>query len=165
MGRAIVVGADPVTGTDRHNVVGVGPNPGAPPPTLPYTGIGSFTYTGSMTDDLSDFVLIGGRPVALVTSRSTLDAGETGPSGGHAGPQGSDFVTSGAPPAAAAQPTTASLSITDSPLGTGTPAAAAGSALLTVGGARVLLDGDPIDSCGGSSTVTARGQDFVTCSA
>ena len=49
------------------------------------------------------------------------------------------------------------------------PNAAAGSSLLTVGGAKVLLDGDKIDTCDGlgvkaNSTVTAMGQSFVSCS-
>jgi hypothetical protein len=60
------------------------------------------------------------------------------------------------------------LSITDV-IGTGVPNAAAGSALLTVGGVKVLLDGDKIDTCDGTgskgnSNVTAAGQSFVSCS-
>lgn len=160
MGRPIVVAHDPVQGTDQHKVAGTGPNPAAPPPTLPYTGTGTFTYTGSMTGGLSDLLTIGSAPVALVTSQSTLDPAETAPGGGHTGPRGTAFVASGPAP----QPAPQTLSITDAPLGTGTPASGAGSALLTVGGTAVLLDADPIDTCGGHGTVTARGQSFVTCS-
>jgi hypothetical protein len=160
MGRLVVVRGDPVSGTDTHNVSGM---TGSSPP-VAYTGVGDYTYTGSVTDALSDFVTVGGVPVALVTSKSSLDPGQTvPPSGGHSGPAGSNFV----PPAPAPNPVT--LSIVDSPLGTGVPNAGAGSGVLTVGGVKVLLDADEIDTCSGvgapaGSTVTAQGQDFVTCS-
>lgn len=162
MGKLVVVKGDPVSGTDTHNVLGVATNPSPPPPTVPYTGVGDFTYNGAVTARLSDFVTIGGVPVAVVTSRSTLNTGEASPPAGkHSGPQGTNFV----PPTPAPEPIT--LSITDTPLGTGVPNAGAGSALLTVGGAKVLLDADKIDTCSGvgataDSTVTAQGQDFVT---
>ena len=159
MGRPIVVAHDPVQGTDQHHVAGTGPQPAVlPPPTLPYTGTGTFTYTGSMTAGLSDLLTIGGIAVALVTSQSTLDPAETAPGGGHTGPRGTAFVASGAAP----QPTSQTLVITDTPLGTGAPASGAGSALLTVGGTAVLLERRPVDTCGGHGTVTARGQSFVT---
>jgi len=168
MGTLVVVKGDPVQGADKHNVSGKGPNPAQPPtpPMLDYAGVGEFQYNGAVTDQLSDFVRIASRPVALVTSRSSLNPGEATPlAGKHSGPQGSNFVPSGPAP----QPTTATLSITDT-IGTGVPNAGAGSALLTVNGVKVLLDADKIDTCSGvgaqaGSTVTAQGQDFVTCSA
>ncbi|MGW2826957.1 hypothetical protein ACWC24_39190 [Streptomyces sp. NPDC001443] len=167
MGKLLVVKGDPVRGTDRHHVQGQGPNPAAPPPTAPYAGIGDYAYRGSVTEALSTFVTVEGRPVALVTSRSGLDPGEDAPGGGHAGPSGGNFAPG--PGTVALTPTPATLQITDTPLGTGVPNSAAGSALLTVDGTRVLLDGDAVDTCSGlgtpaGSTVTARGQDFVTCS-
>jgi uncharacterized Zn-binding protein involved in type VI secretion len=163
MSKLVVVKSDAVQGTDTHNVSGNATNPAAPPPTVPYTGTGRFQYLGSMTDGLSSFVKIGGKPVALVTSESSLNPGESSPPGGHhSGPQGSSFV----PPTPA--PIPLSLSITD-PIGTGVPNSGAGSAVLTIGGVKVLLDGDKIDTCDGAggkanSTVTASGQAFVKCS-
>jgi len=167
----IVVENDPVQGTDTHRVRGTGPNPNpaAPPPTLPFLGQGRYTYQGEITDGLSTYVRIGGHPVALMSSRSTLDPGETvAPTGRHSGPQGSGVVPG--PGSQAAQPTPQTLVITDAPLGSGTPSAGVGSALLTVDGTRVLLDGDALDTCSGiaeirGATVTAGGQDFVSCSA
>jgi hypothetical protein len=167
MGVRVVVKDDAVQGTDKHNVAGVGPNPAAPPPTLPYSGVGDYEYRGKITDGLSDLARIGGVPVALVTSASSLGLGEAAsPAGKHSGPQGSNFVAG--PTSQAAQPTATTLSITDT-VGTGVPSADAGSGLLTVGGVKVLLDGDAIDTCSGvgavkGSTVTAEGQDFVSCS-
>jgi hypothetical protein len=162
VGKLVVVKGDAVSGTDQHNVAGQATNPAAPPPTVPYTGVADFAYNGAMTDALSDSVTIGGVPVALVTSKSSLNPGEAAPPAGkHSGPQGGNFV----PPAPV--PVAASLSITDAPLGTGVPNAGAGSALLTVGGVKVLLDADKIDTCSGigvpaGSSVAARGQSFVT---
>lgn len=164
MGKLAVVKDDSVQGTDKHNVAGNATNPAPPPPpTVPYVGIGSYVYKGKMTDGLSTFVTFGGKPVALVTSKSSLNPGETAPSGGHGGPSGSNLT----PPAPVAIPAT--LSIKDT-IGTGVPNAAAGSALLTIGGVKVLLDGDKIDTCDGlsipaNSTVTASGQSLVKCSA
>jgi len=162
MGKLVVVKGDPVSGTDTHNVTGSATIPGPPPSTVTYTGTGDFTYNGAVTGQLSDFVQINGVPVALVTSRSTLNAGEdTPPDGKHSGPQGCNFLP------ATPVPVISSLSITDKPLGTGVPNAGAGSALLTVGGAKVLLDAGKIDTCSGTgatadSTVAANGQEFVT---
>jgi hypothetical protein len=162
MGKLVVVKGDPVSGTDKHNVSGQATNPSPPPPTVPYTGVADFKYDGAVTGQLSDFVRIGGVPLALVTSHSALNPGEdTSPTGKHSGPQGTNFV----PPTPV--PVASSLSITDTPLGTGVPNAGAGSALLTVNGVKVLLDADKIDTCSGvgasaDSTVTAQGQDFVT---
>jgi hypothetical protein len=162
MGKLVVVKGDPVQGTDKHNVAGQATNPSPPPPTIAYTGVGDFAYDGAMTGQLSDLVTVGGVPVALVTSRSALNDGETtAPTGKHSGAQGSNFT----PPSPT--PVSSSLSITDSPLGAGAPNADAGSALLTVGGVKVLLDQDKIDTCSGTggtadSTVTAKGQTFLT---
>jgi hypothetical protein len=163
MAKLVVVEGDAVEGTDKHNVSGNATNPAAPPPTVPYVGIGSYTYSGAMTDGLSTFVTIAGTPVAVVTSKSALNPGETAPGGGHNGASGSQFV-----PPAPVPILDALFSITDV-VGTGVPNAAAGSALLTIGGVKVLLDGDKIDTCDGlnipaNSTVTASGQSFVTCS-
>jgi hypothetical protein len=165
MGKLVVVEKDPVTGTDTHNVKGDATNPAPPPPTVPFVGTGDYDYQGAITDELSDFVTVGGRPVALVSSRSTLDPGQDAPPAGkHSGPQGKNFLP--VPPAP--QPVPVTLSIQDS-VGTGTPNSGAGSGVLTVGGVKVLLDADAIDTCSGvgglaGSTVAASGQDFVTCS-
>ena len=162
MGRLVVVKGDPVSGTDKHNVSGQATNPSPPPPTVSYTGVADFNYDGAVTAQLSDFVRIGGVPAALATSHSALNAGEdTAPAGKHSGPQGTNFVLPTPVPVAS------SLSITDTPLGTGVPNTGAGSVLLTVGGVKVLLDADKIDTCSGvsakaDSTVTAQGQNFVT---
>jgi hypothetical protein len=158
MGKHVVVDGDPVTGTDKHNVTGV--TTSSPP--VPYTGTGDFDYAGSMTGGLSDFVTIDGVAVALVTSTSSLDAGETAPGGGHHGNSGSGFTPS-------TVDTSKPVLIADQPLGTGVPSTGAGSGLLTVGGVKVLLDEDKVDSCSGvgatgGSSVAAVGQDFVTCS-
>jgi hypothetical protein len=171
MGKLVVVKGDPVSGTDRHNVSGSA-SIQSPPSTVPYIGAGDFAYNGAITGQLSDFVTIGGVPVALATSRSTLNTGEdTPPAGKHSGPQGTNFVPPPPPPPPPTPgtpiPIPNTLSITDTPLGTGVPNAGAGSALLTVGGAKVLLDADKIDTCSGvgakaDSAVTAQGQDFVT---
>jgi len=163
MGKLIVVEQDPVKGTDKHMVAGNATNPAAPPPTVPYSGVGDFDYDGKMTDGLSDFVKIGGKPVALKNSKSSLNPGESAPpSGKHSGPLGKNFT----PPTPV--PIASTLSITDS-VGTGTPSASSGSAFLQIGGTAVLLDGDKIDTCDGmgipmNSTVTASGQAFVSCS-
>lgn len=161
MGKLVVVEGDAVEGTDKHNVSGNATNPSPPPPTVPYTGIGDYDYAGKMTDALSTFVTIDGTPVAVVTSKSSLNPGED-TAGGHFGASGSNFV----PPAPA--PIAATLQITDV-IGTGVPNAGAGSGVLTIDGTKVLLDGDKIDTCDGlsipaNSTVTASGQSFVTCS-
>ncbi len=164
MGKKVVIQGDAVQGTDKHNVMGNATNPAPPPPTVPYTGIGSFVYKGGMTDGLSTFVKIGGKPVALLTSKSSLNPGEAAPpAGGHSGPAGSGFTP------ATPVPIPLTLSIKDV-IGIGVPNAAAGSALLTIGGVKVLLDGDKIDTCDGTggkanSTVAAAGQSFVSCSA
>ena len=172
MGKAVVVQGDSVKGKDTHNVVGVGPNPAfpPPPPTVTFVGTGSYTYTGSMTDSLSTFVQIGGKPVALVTSKSSLNPNETAPpTGGHSGPAGSNFAPGALSVAKLPLTLGPPLLIIKDVIGTGVPNAAAGSALLTIGSVKVLLDGDKIDTCDGTgskgnSNVTASGQSFVSCS-
>ncbi len=169
MGKLIVVENDKVEGTDKHNVSGFAPNPAVPPvpPEIAYVGVADFDYAGKMTDELSDFVTIGGSPVALVSSKSSLDPGEDAPpSGKHLGMNGKAFVQ--IPPM---PPPTVDLrlAITD-PIGEGKPSAGTGSSFFTVGGVAALLDGDAIDTCDGlgvpmNSTVTAENQDFVSASA
>lgn len=161
MGKLIVVENDKVEGTDKHNVSGNATNPGASP-TVPYTGVGDFDYVGKMTDQLSDFVKVNGKPVALKSSKSSLNPGESAPTGKHAGPAGKNFL----PPAPV--PIASSLSIAD-PIGEGKPSALSGSSFVKVSSTEVLLDGDKIDTCDGlsvpmNSTVTAENQDFVSCS-
>ncbi len=160
MSKLVVVKGDAVQGTDTHNVKG---NATPPPPGAQYVGVGSYKYNGKMTDGLSTFVTVNGKPVALVSSKSSLNPGETAPGGGHNGASGKDFVPPS--PAPVLDPT---LLILD-PIGTGVPNAGAGSAVLTIGGVKVLLDSDKIDTCDGlnakgNSTVTASGQSFVKCS-
>ena len=168
MGRLVIVKGDPVEGTDKHNVSGLGPHKTSPPPaTAPYKGVGDFSYAGTIADRVSDFVRIGGRPIAVVTSRSALDSGQDkAPLGKHSGPAGSSFVAGA--DSEAPTPIPPSLEIKDD-IGPGVPSAGAGSRLLTVGKAGVLLDADKIDTCSGAeqtkqSTVTAAKQSFVTCS-
>ena len=113
-----------------------------------------------MTQELSDFVKIDGKPVALKSSISSLDSGQTGPSGKHYGPNGSSFKPDTADPL--------TLGITG-PIGAGKPSAQSGSSFVTINNKAILLDGDKIDTCDGmgatgNSTVTAEGQKFVFCS-
>lgn len=163
MAKLLIVEGDPVSGTDKHNVSGMATNPVAPPPTVPYVGVGDYTYIGAMTGELSDFVRIAGMPVALTTSRSSLDLGQdVPPAGGHSGPAGLGFT----PPSPMPIPLT--LVITD-PVGVGRPSVGAGSGFVSVAGRPVLLDGDPIDTCDGlglpgNSTVTSLRQNFVSAS-
>lgn len=152
MGMLVIVEGDPVTGTDTHAVTGTFPNGN------PYSGTGDFTYAGSITGGLSDFVRVDGKPLALVTSASTLDPGEAGTR--HSALGGSNYSPSTIPPALIFAPPV---------VGDGAPNAGAGSSFVAVGGVKVLLAGDDIDTCkipGGqaSSTVAAQGQDFVSCS-
>jgi len=161
MAKLIVVENDKVEGTDKHNVSGNATNPGPPPPTVPYVGIGDFDYVGKITEELNDFVKIDGTPVALIESKSSLDPGEDA-SGKHSGSMGKNFL----PPVPA--PITVSLNITD-PVGQGTPGMGSGSSFVKVSGVKVLMDGDKIDTCDGpgiigNSEVTSENQDFVSCS-
>lgn len=166
MGKLVVVQNDKVEGTDTHNVVGTGPTP--PSGTGPFKGTGRFDYKGKMTDQLSDFVKINDKPVALKSSKSSLNPGESSPAGKHSGQNGSAFAPG--PGSTAPQPTIdPTLSITD-PIGPGTPNAGAGSTFVKIASTAVLLDGDKIDTCDGlsapmNSTVTVGEQDFVSCSA
>lgn len=163
MAKLLIVEKDAVRGTDKHNVSGMATNPAPPPPTVPYVGVGDYTYTGAMTDELSDFVFIDGMPVALTTSRSSLDLRQdVPPAGGHSGPAGSKFTL----PTPVPIPLT--LRITD-PIGVGRPNVGAGSGFVSVAGRPVLLDGDAIDTCDGlgipaNSTVTSSRQSFVSAS-
>jgi hypothetical protein len=163
MTTLVVVEGDKVEGVDRHSVSGDATNPSGTPPTIPYAGVAEFEYVGAVTDALSDFVSIDDTPVALVSSKSSLNMGENiPPAGKHSGPQGSNFI----PPAPAPIPIT--LSIDDS-VGEGTPSMASGSSFVSIGGDAVLLDGDSIDTCDGlsipmNSSVSAENQDFVSCS-
>lgn len=164
MGKLIVVENDKVEGTDKHNVSGNATNPAPSPPTVPYTGVGVFDYKGKMTDQLSDFVCINGKPAALKNSKSSLNPGEdSSPIGNHSGPKGKNFIPS------TPEPIPLTLSITDQPIGEGNPSSTSGSSFVKVDGVEVLLDSDKIDTCDGmgipmNSTVTAENQDFVSCS-
>ena len=128
-----------------------------------FAGVADFDYKGKLTDSLSDFVNIGGKAVATISSKSSLNPGENTPAGSHHGMQGKNFL----PPTPT--PIPATISITD-PVGEGAPSATAGSQFVSIGGDAVLLDSDKIDTCDGlsipmNSTVTAENQDFVSCSA
>jgi hypothetical protein len=166
MGKRIVVENDKVEGTDKHNLSGPGVTP--PPASSPttYTGVGSFDYAGKMTDQLSDFVKIDGKPVALKDSKSSLNPGESAPPAGkHSGPA----VKNPLPPLTAPIIATVPALKIDDAVGEGRPSATAGSAFVKVGSTAVLLDADKIDTCDGlgipmNSTVTSEKQDFVSCS-
>ena len=159
MAKLVVVKNDKVEGTDKHNVAGNMTSNAGPVPAPPGS-TGFFDYAGKMTDQLSDFVKIDGKPVALKSSKSSLNSGEDAPSGKHGGlniklPTPPNLIPLG-------------LSITD-PVGTGNPSASAGSTFVKVASTAVLLDGDKIDTCDGfsapmNSTVTAENQNFVSCS-
>ena len=165
MGKKVVVEGDKVEGTDKHNLSGPGVN-ATTSAVQDYKGVGSFDYVGSMTDALSGFVKIDGRPVALKSSRSSLNPGETAPPAGkHSGPAVKNPTPSLSTPVTATVP---SLKI-DDPVGEGKPSASAGSVFVKVAGTAVLLDDDKIDTCDGfsvpmNSKVTAEKQDFVSCS-
>src|SRR5881394_507609 len=91
MGKKIIVKNDKVEGKDKHNIMGTGQTIPPPPPPVPYpyVGIATFDYVGKMTGQLSDFVKIDGKPVAVKTSTSSLNSGESAPPAGkHSGPQG-----------------------------------------------------------------------------
>jgi hypothetical protein len=156
MSKLLVVEGDPVDGTDTHNVTG---STTSSPPT-PYTGTGDYAYKGEVSTGLSDFVTVGGIALAMVTSGSDLRSeGKTD----HLALNGASFNPSGADSSTLAF-------VPSTGVGPGTPNQAAGSSLLTVNGDKALLDGDAFDTCGvpggeASSKVTAKNQDFVTCSA
>ena len=160
MGKLVIVENDKVEGTDKHKVLGL-QAAGSPPPA--YSGFGQFDYIGKMTEQMSDFVTIDGKPVALKNSKSALNSAEDiAPTGKHSGPMSKDFI-----PLAPA-PNTDSLQITD-PIGTGNPSVTSGSLFVKIDSIEILLDGDKIDTCDGlgvpmNSIVTADNQDFVFCS-
>jgi hypothetical protein len=150
--KRVIVRNDPVTGSDIHSVAGQGTDSSGAP--VPYQGKGTYPYDGAMTDGLSDLVTIGGAPIAVVTSGSSLR-------GGHAPAGGQPFV-----PPASPTPTPATLTFTAA-VGPGTPTAGAGSSFVAVAGQFVLLEGDTLDTCGaekgrGNSSVASTQQDFVT---
>jgi len=163
MGKLVVVLNDAVKGKDKHNVVGQAQNPAPIPPVIPYVGIGTFDYEGKMLLQLSDFVRINGKPVAIKTSQSMLNPQEPiPPVGKHSGPQGKMFI----PPVP--KPIEITLNIID-PIGIGKPSVIAGSSFVKINGIPVLLDKDKMDTCDGlmipmNSTVTASNQNFVSCS-
>lgn len=163
MGTLIVIEGDKVEGTDIHNVSGPGTTPSG---SATYKGIASYDYKGKMTDELSDFFSIDRKAVAVKTSKSSLNPGETVPPiGGHSGPAGSSFT----PPETSPITATIPLLKIDDTVGEGVPNASAGSSFIKIDGVEVLLDGDSIDTCDGmstpaNSTVTSENQDFVSCS-
>lgn len=162
MGKKIIVENDKVEGTDQHSLTGPGVTATSAPAT--YTGSGSFDYVGKMTDQLSDFVKIDGKPVALKSSKSSLNPGEDAPPAGkHSGPMVKDPLPPLTAPITATVP---SLQIIG-PVGTGNPGATAGSTFVKIASTAVLLDGDKMDTCGPppmNATVTSEKQDFVSCS-
>ena len=124
MGKLVVVQDDSVQGTDTHKVTG----PAVPPPPgSTFVGTGSYQYKGGMTGNLSTFVKISGKPVALVISQSSLNPGETSPGGGHNAMSGTNFKPT------SPVPVPASLNFVPPVVGMGVPNTAAGSALLTIG--------------------------------
>lgn len=160
MGKLVIVRNDSVEGTDAHAVAGTATTPDGKP--APFTGTGAFDYHGRVTQQLSDFVRVGGAPLAVKSSRSALNPGEAA-TGDHAGPNGSNFQ-----PAAPNTPVASSMVIQDA-IGEGRPSAAAGSRFVSAGGSPVLLDGDRFDTCGpaaggANSAVSAGTQNFVSCS-
>jgi hypothetical protein len=165
MGKLIVVENDKVEGTDKHSLTGPGTLAAPPNTPTPYVGNGSFDYKGKMTDQLSDFVKIDGKPVSLKSSQSSLNAGESAsPSGKHSGPMVKQPIPDLTTPIVAVVP---SLAIVPPPTGIGNPSTTAGSTFVTVASTAVLLDGDKLDTCGPppmNATVTAENQSFVSCS-
>lgn len=165
MGKLIIVENDKVEGTDTHSLSGPGTTASAPPMSSPYSGSGSFDYVGKMTGQLSDFVKIDGKPVALKSSKSSLNPGEDAPpSGKHSGP----MVKNPVPPLTSPIVATVPMLAITGPVGTGNPGATAGSTFVKIASTAVLLDGDKMDTCGPppmNATVTSEKQDFVSCSA
>ncbi len=160
MGKLIIVESDKVQGTDKHNVSGS--NTSSPP--TAYSGMGDFDYAGKMTMQLCAFIKIDGKPVALKTSKSSLNPGETAPPlGKHSNLLGKNWNPATPPP----NPVTLTLvGVT----GEGSPDSGAGSKFVTAGGVALLLDGDKISTCDSTtpmnmnSAVTSQGQSFVFCS-
>ncbi len=120
-------------------------------------------YIGKITDSLSAFVKIGGKPVAVVTSKSLAESWRDRAAGGRT-LRGRGQQLSAA--CACANPHQPFDYRRDRH---GRTERLGGSGVLTIGGVKVLLDGDKIDTCDGlgtpaNSTVTAAGQSFVNCS-
>ena len=160
MGKMVVVQGDAVQGTDKHNVMGNATNPAPPPPTVPYTGIGSYEYDGR-DDGRFEHVRQDRRQASRTGDEQEFaESRRGGSAGGRAFRAGRQrFHASNA-----RARSRLTLSIKDV-IGIGVPNAAAGSALLTIGGVKVLLDGDKIDTCDGTgdkanSTVTAVRPEF-----
>jgi hypothetical protein len=157
MSKLLVVEGDPVDGTDVHNVTGT--TTSSPP--AAYTGTGDYAYKGEVSGGLSDLVTVDGTAIAVVTSSSDLRA-DGAPE--HQAARGSQFN----PAVPAPNPTT--LVFDPAPgIGTGKPNGAAGSDVVTVDGAKALLDADKFDTCGipggtASASAAANTQSFVTCS-
>ena len=145
----IVVARDKVDGADKHQVnITVSGNPAV--------GVGDYDYKGEVSTGLSDFVSVDGTFVGLVSSGSKLR---------------SDGVSAHAAPGATSvtpTPDGAPVSfVVPAGVGDGVPSSGTGSPLFTVGGVKVLLDGDKFDTCGiatgiGKASVAASGQDWVT---
>jgi hypothetical protein len=159
--KRVIVEGDPVKGTDTHGVTGMAT---VPPPTgsTAYTGTATYSYDGTMTDALSDFVTIGGAPVATVASRSALSSNHVAADGG---------APFNPPETPALKPEPSTFQLTATVLGAGTPSDGAGSSFVTIGvgdaKAAVLLHEDKINTCGDergskNSTVESTVQSFVT---
>jgi hypothetical protein len=153
MGKHIIVENDQVVGTDKHNVTGDATNPAPPPDSVPASKwVAEFDYKGKMTSQLSTFVNINDKPLAVKTSQSSLNPGEAvAPTGAHSGPMGKNFLPPAPPPFPAKK---LALQITD-PVGVGKPSANAGSKMDTCDGLNTPMN----------ATVTAQNQNFVACSA
>jgi hypothetical protein len=163
--KKIIVKGDAVEGNaaDKHEVSGTGNDPSTG---SPVTGKwkGTYSYAGTMTKALSDFVTIQDNAVAVFESRSSLDDTSHMPASG----TGFAPVPPTTPPVP--NPALGPIAFTKT-VGTGAPTEGAGSSFVTITvddtTAAVLLDGDKIDTCGeesatGNSTVTSSKQSFVT---
>jgi hypothetical protein len=156
--KRVIVQGDPVNGSDTHEVSGTGTDPASG---SPVTGKwkGTYSYAGTMTGALSDFVTIQDAPVALVDSRSALRGTS------HVPATGTGFLL--VPPTTPPVPNPALPMSFTKAVGPGAPSTGAGSSFVTIGGKAVLLAGDKLDTCGdekgtGNSTVTSAQQSFVT---
>jgi hypothetical protein len=158
--KKIIVKGDPVTGSDNHEVSGTGNDPSTGSP-VAGKWKGTYSYAGTMTEALSDFMTIQDDPVAVVVSRSSLDGTSHVPASG----TGFAPVPPTTPPVP--NPALSPMAFTKT-VGAGAPRTGAGSSFVTVNGATaVLLDADRIDTCGeergsGNSEVKSSKQSFVT---
>ncbi|MBZ0288219.1 MAG: hypothetical protein K8I30_11440 [Anaerolineae bacterium] len=151
MAKKVIVQNDVVSGTCKHAYAGQDAS------SAPCNGTGDYSYSGKMDAQLSDFVTIGGKPMALKTSQSHLPSGDPA------------HLATAATVKNPASCTPASFT-TLLTVGLGKPNSAAGSTFVTVGGTAVLLDSDKMDTCGeetnnGASSVASSQQTFVNCSA